>query len=354
MLTLEHWEFYCRRYVKNDQEEGDVLMPFNENIPGQVTRYQLQAIELIATLVPKNGNMVEVGSLFGSSSWCWAKSVDPSVTVYCVDPWQANAGVVPLEQRYGIKYGLEQFKLYTSDCPNIVPKQGYSPRDFADWQLPLDLYYEDAVHTNPILENNLNFWTGHLKPAGIICGDDYRPRFLDVREGAHRLAKEFSRELITVEHFWCLLPDDDTLPRVSEVRAQLRDMAEKYRREMTDRGAHAVCHVRRSEDQPEQKSSKAISLDLQIEPKGIIAWPTVAADRPLKLNYKIYTAEDTTAPQFTGSIDTELFQLMPDIARILKISIPLHQLHGRDNILELELRSDKQADQPLLLSKTRL
>ena len=107
-------------------------MAKNPNIPGQISDYQQTAIEIVASLVPKKGRMVEVGSLFGSSSWCWAKSVDPSATVYCVDPWENNVGIWAMEKRCGIKYGIDQFKVYTADCPNIVPKQGYSPNDFED------------------------------------------------------------------------------------------------------------------------------------------------------------------------------------------------------------------------------
>jgi hypothetical protein len=106
-----------------------------------------------------------------------------------------------MEAQFGITYGLEQFKIYTKDCPNIRPLRGYSPRDFRDWTTPLDVYYEDAVHTNPILEQNLCFWSGNIKPSGIICGDDYRPRFPDVMNGARRLSKLFERELIYVDFF---------------------------------------------------------------------------------------------------------------------------------------------------------
>ncbi|MEM9530705.1 MAG: class I SAM-dependent methyltransferase [Pseudomonadota bacterium] len=202
-------------------------MPYNTSIPGQVSEFQLRAIETVAALVPEGGNVVEVGSLFGRSSWAWAKSVDASVTVHCIDPWEKNLGVRAMERRLGITYGLETFLQFTEDCPNVQAHQGYSPKDFSDWTSEIDLYYEDAVHTDPMLARNLDFWTEKLRPAGIICGDDYRPRFPDVMAGAQRLAERFQRRLLRVDFFWCLLPAETDLPGATAAAAQLETIAEE-------------------------------------------------------------------------------------------------------------------------------
>lgn len=66
-------------------------MPYNLRIPGQFTERELWAIEALAKLVPPGGVVVEVGSFLGMSSYAWAKSVDPSVTVYCIDAWEKDA-----------------------------------------------------------------------------------------------------------------------------------------------------------------------------------------------------------------------------------------------------------------------
>lgn len=182
-------------------------MSYNLDIPGQVSEFQLQAIEVVASLVPKGGCVVEVGSLFGRSSWAWAKSIPQDATVYCIDPWEGNEGVRSMERAYGITYGIDQFKEYTKDCPNIRPIQAYSPDGISDWALPIDVYYEDAVHTNPILERNIKFWTSRLSPNGIACGDDYRPRFADVRAAAEWASGRPGYKLYLVDYFWCALPD---------------------------------------------------------------------------------------------------------------------------------------------------
>lgn len=198
-------------------------MAFRLDIPGQVNIHQLRAIELVASLAPRDGVIVEVGSLFGRSSWAWGASA-PQATVYCIDPWQGNQGVALMEARLGIKYGVEQFIEHTKDLPNVKPMQGYSPQDFKNWDKPVDIYYEDAVHVNPILKANLDFWSAKVKPTGVICGDDYRPRFPDVRAGAEGLAKALGRELILVDYFWCLLPSEEALPGAGRVAKALREL----------------------------------------------------------------------------------------------------------------------------------
>lgn len=196
---------------------------YDNSIPGQVSEFQLQAIEAVAGLIPENGHFVEVGALFGRSSYCWAKSVPQSASVYSLDPWERNDGVRSLEAAHGIKYGIEQFKEYTKDCPNLTPLQGYSPNDFQDWSKPIDGYYEDAVHTNPILRKNLDFWVSHLKPDGVVCGDDYRPRFTDVVCEVRNLARKLDRDLFRVDFFWCLLPRFGG-PKFRAVSERLREL----------------------------------------------------------------------------------------------------------------------------------
>lgn len=202
-------------------------MPYNLDIPGQQSDFELRAIELVASLVPDNGLAVEIGSLFGRSAWAWAKSVPASTRVVCVDPWEPSAGSMPLEQRYGVSYSIETFKRFTKDCPNIEAIRGYSPDAVQDWSAPVDLFFEDAVHRNPVFEQNINFWSAHLKPTGVACGDDYRPRYPDIVNGVNKLAKRLGRSIITVDFFWCLLPNERDVPGVRAVEEKLKALAKE-------------------------------------------------------------------------------------------------------------------------------
>lgn len=300
-------------------------MPYRLDIPGQVSVYQLMAIEAVATLVPANGCVVEVGSLFGRSSWAWAASVDPSVEVHCFDPWERNAGVRAMEVRYGVRYGLEQFLAYTADQPNIRAHKGYSPNDFGDWERPVDLYYEDAVHTDPILARNLDFWAGKLRPGGIVCGDDFRPRFPDVRAGAQRLADRMQRELVQVENFWCLLPPEALCPGSIEMAARLGEMSRASDNERRNRGF--LMSIGPRQGIPAVTVGTAPAVALRVSNDSLDPWPEVH-DRhgPLQTSVHVYLEEPERRCVAERQFPLPVSVLEPDIPVDFEFPLPTEEL----------------------------
>ena len=148
----------------------------NLAIPGQMTEGELRGIEQLARRVPPGGCIVEAGSLYGLSSWTWAKSVDPSVTVFCIDPWQRDQWIIDLVETKIAdcpRFGMEAFSQFTADCPNIVPLRGYSPDDFKDWDRPIDIFFDDALHHNPFFRNSIRYWYTRDEAGGIMAGHDY-------------------------------------------------------------------------------------------------------------------------------------------------------------------------------------
>jgi hypothetical protein len=196
-------------------------MPYNLTIPGWMPESELKTLEQLAFTLPRNGRMVEVGPFCGRSSWCWSKSADPTVKVTCIDIWNPAehpyhppvvigdaAAVGPdfgmaehVDQAVG---SLENFRRYTSDCHNIDARQGASPRDFKDWNEPLDLVFLDGVHHNPIFWEDLNFWFWKLRPGGICCGDDYGRSHPDVVYGVHDFAKNHGLTFFVQGRIWII------------------------------------------------------------------------------------------------------------------------------------------------------
>ncbi|WP_238311213.1 class I SAM-dependent methyltransferase [Methylobacterium organophilum] len=196
-------------------------MAVNRAIPGQLRDEEMQAIELLARLVPKGGQIVEVGSLLGLSSWIWAKNAAEGVTVHCLDPWELAGGgnFQKLASSHRQTFTRDQFLRNVADCDNIQAHRGFSPQDFQDWAQPVDLYFEDAVHTDPILAQNLAFWSGRLAPAGIVSGHDYVEKFADVRRGARALARSLGRRLQVIGSLWFALPAEAAYREAAERRA---------------------------------------------------------------------------------------------------------------------------------------
>jgi predicted O-methyltransferase YrrM len=165
-------------------------MPYNLEIPGWMPEPELKILERLARTIPHGGSMLEVGPFCGRSSWCWANSVHPDVSVTCVDIWdpaehpfsppsKLNKAEAPGEDygvitREGSNWGTrENFDYYTRDCRNITATKGRSPDDFLDWpQDSLDLVFLDGLHHNPGFHADVTHWFWRVKPGGILCGDD--------------------------------------------------------------------------------------------------------------------------------------------------------------------------------------
>ena len=188
-------------------------MHINESIPGQIDRKELECISQLAKALPENSTVVELGSLFGKSSWHWAKNASNSVNIYCVDPWQRENWIKKLERRFNTTFSLETFWENVAESNNITALQAYSPQDFTDWNIPLDIYFDDSVHTNPIFRENLYFWLERMKPGSIMCGHAYCASCPDLIKEVDRLAEKLSVQLEIIGKIWIIrLPVDYKSP----------------------------------------------------------------------------------------------------------------------------------------------
>lgn len=73
---------------------------------------------------------------------------------------------------------------------NILFLEGKSPYSFKEPEKnpsELDVYVEDATHTEPTFSDNLNYWTPRIKKNGLLVLHDYRP-YLD-----HQKAMELKK-----------------------------------------------------------------------------------------------------------------------------------------------------------------
>jgi len=175
------------------------------SIPGQMSEGELRGIEHLARKVPKGGSVVEVGSLFGLSSYTWATTVDPSVKIHCIDPWIREPWVIEQVEkkiRGCPEFSLVAFKHFTKDCANIVAHQGFSPQHFRNWNEPIDIFFDDALHHNPFIRESLQFWRTKVRPGGIICGHDYCQRWPDVMNEANALARDLGVRVQTRQWLW--------------------------------------------------------------------------------------------------------------------------------------------------------
>ena len=152
--------------------------------------------------------IVEVGSFIGGSASLMA-AANSTITVNCIEAFlgQGNIqmwnhtktqihhslrhssykmGTKPDENQLNMLVssidnsflidpsGKLAFETVTKNFSNIKLHPKESPINFLNWSQPIDMYLEDATHHNPVLYENIKFWSNHIKPGGFIIGHDYQ------------------------------------------------------------------------------------------------------------------------------------------------------------------------------------
>lgn len=188
-------------------------MAYNNDILGWMTEIELKVLEKIVNKVPINGNIIELGSMFGRSAVCMAMSVKDNVKIFCIDFFPndmiqihqcLNDDSFPIS---GKLYDVEKiFIENTKDFSNIIMIKGYAPN--IDYNFPLiDMFFLDISHKNPDDWNNLCHFVPYIKLGGIISGHDYCEEFPDVKENVKKLERIFDNNAIIYENtsLWSII-----------------------------------------------------------------------------------------------------------------------------------------------------
>lgn len=178
----------------------------NYKIPSTMTESGLTFLGEMAKSVPQNGTIVEIGPLFGSSSWVLAKNAHPSVQVISIDTWEPAPWIKKVEAKFKNckPFSKDAFLYYTRDCPNIKAIQGWSPEVVANWDLPIDLFFDDATHGDPGFSENINFFVPFIKENGILCGDDYTGSWPDIVRVVDELGNRWERNPEVIGRVWAM------------------------------------------------------------------------------------------------------------------------------------------------------
>ncbi len=187
-------------------------MPYNLNIRGWMLERELQVIESWAKQLQSGSVVVEVGTFYGRSAYCFAATA-PLSTVYCFDKWQGEVeqeGSIPLSSREELGYPLpgmvntfEHFQSNVSGLANIKAKMIETPTNIKWDGTPVDLFFIDAAHSNPSDWEYIEYWLPHVKPGGWICGHDFMPytrEFPDVIDNVYKLQKILNKKVQTYKN----------------------------------------------------------------------------------------------------------------------------------------------------------
>lgn len=188
-------------------------------VPGKMDMDEMAFLAALAAKVPAGGHIIEIGPFYGRST-CVMGRANPDVKITSIDTFEDVAWT---ERYAGLyqdmpRFGRAAFDTYTRDLPDVTAIQGYSPQVVADWAAPVDMYFEDAVHGNPVLKQNMDFWINHLRPGGIACGHDYTLRFPDIKTEADCWAAKWGTKLEVVGSLWALRKPHPSDPEARKSR----------------------------------------------------------------------------------------------------------------------------------------
>jgi hypothetical protein len=151
---------------------------------GLLAPYDKIVLHHIARSLPDTATILEVGSFLGASAAIMSHA-NPTATVYSIDKFddtvevslkgQDRIDLVAAALGPGVSWTIDTVQHSVKEYPNIKFLKGSSPYDFQDWDIEIDLYHEDGNHTLPTVQDNLQFWSGKVKPGGLILCHDYKP-----------------------------------------------------------------------------------------------------------------------------------------------------------------------------------
>jgi predicted O-methyltransferase YrrM len=135
-------------------------------VPGWLTEAQARVLHEAASMVPKDGRVVEIGSHHGRSTLVLADALSPG-TLVAVDPF-------PVDWRYGAP-GTEaalRHNLAAAGAADVVELRVATSREVREsWTEPVDLVYVDGKHDHWTAYDDLR-WAEHLAAGGSLLLHD--------------------------------------------------------------------------------------------------------------------------------------------------------------------------------------
>ncbi len=149
-----------------------------------VTTEEGRHLGWLASQVPDDGLIVEIGTLYGRSTSFMATGAKDSVRVYAIDCWE---GVHYHRMIQAVEYFT---KLDLMKKIKII--KGYSTRVVKSFKGSIDMLYIDADHAYESVKADYLAWFPFLKKGGIVAFHDHiLPKYPGiVKFVAERPAKE--------------------------------------------------------------------------------------------------------------------------------------------------------------------
>jgi len=148
-------------------------------IDGWLTEFEAYGLYKIASKISKNGQIVEIGSWKGKSTFCLAKGLKNG-TIYAIDPFNAdgeNESKNIYDKQKGVKPLMEQF-ITNMKHQNLIDKikilKGYSSQFLHEFS-QIDFLFIDGDHSIEGCDYDFINYSPFLKKGGYIAFHDFYP-----------------------------------------------------------------------------------------------------------------------------------------------------------------------------------
>lgn len=166
-------------------------------------------LELVEQYQPKV--CVELGTWLGASAIPVARSIRRwGGTLFCVDTWAGDVHTPTGTVRPQAPWMLVSCARNLMDAGvgaqvRLIPATTEQAHEW--WTEPIDYLYIDAAHDYESVRADLSTWVPHVKPGGLILGDDYGHRFFP---GVRQAWDEYEQTHgLTLTRYQSTPPDPD-------------------------------------------------------------------------------------------------------------------------------------------------
>jgi hypothetical protein len=196
----------------------------NTNIPGWNGKEILYQIGTYASQVPENGVIIELGALFGRSTYTIGHSKHPSVRLFTIDLFtkilfkdheqvgfhdDRTSGLEKAimqsmirdnPKRIGGDNVFRLWEIYNHDIPNLFGQRGNTSTIDTTTFPYADMIFHDAGHEYNDIYTDLSRWWPRVKQDGILIIDDYEPAFAGLVKGVDQFVLENDLEIEFLTH----------------------------------------------------------------------------------------------------------------------------------------------------------
>lgn len=148
-------------------------------------------------------NVIEIGAWLGMSTRYIASRLPADGKLYTIDTWAGSTteDLHKSDMRLPYLYQLFLSNVIHANLTNrIVPIRMHSLEAAQALNIQADMLYLDGSHETEDVYQDIIAWNKHLKPNGLLCGDDWS--WGSVRLGVNKAAAELNRNVRFDNNFW--------------------------------------------------------------------------------------------------------------------------------------------------------